>query len=291
MKVVHSFADARHAAGGTVGFVPTLGFLHEGHQDLMRQAVRDNDCALVSVFVNPLQFNDSSDLASYPRDLERDLELAEQVGVDVLFVPPPEEMYPAEPLTRVSVGLITDAMEGANRPGHFEGVSTVVAKLLAGLQPDRAYFGKKDAQQLLMIMRMVIDLSFPTEIVPCSTVREVDGLALSSRNVRIKNRDAALRLSAGLFAAGELAATGERRAVALEACARNVMVGLEPEYVTLASRATAQPISELSEPAFLAVAAPVGDVRLIDNIWLGPDEEPDLGTRLDQPSVLYEAQP
>lgn len=287
MKVVHTFAEAREAVQGVVGFVPTLGFLHEGHQNLMQRAVRENDCALISIFVNPLQFNDPSDLEAYPRNLDRDLALADEAGVDVVFSPSPDQMYPRDPLTRVLVGQITESMEGANRPGHFEGVSTVVAKLLAGLQPNRAYFGKKDSQQLLMIMRMVADLSFPTEIVPCSTVREVDGLALSSRNVRIVHRDAALRLSAGLFAAAELAVGGERDGAALERCARDAMGGLEPEYVTLASRSSSQPIRTLSEPAFLAVAAPVGDVRLIDNVWLGPDEDPDLGTRLVEPSVLY----
>lgn len=286
MRIVEKFTDVRGATS-TMGLVPTLGFIHEGHLDLMRTARAENELLVASLFVNPLQFNEPADFDAYPRDLERDASLMESAGVDVLFAPTLQEMYPSEPLTRVHVDLISDELEGAHRPGHFEGVATVVTKLLAGIQPDRAYFGKKDAQQLAVVTRLVVDLSLPVEIIPCSTVREVDGLALSSRNVRIESRTDALKLSQGLFGAASLVGDGERHASVLERRVRDHLVGLDPEYVTLASRETCQPIPVLDRPAFLAVACAVGDVRLIDNIWLDQDGSADLGKRLSSPSSLY----
>lgn len=290
MMVVESFAECRAAAHGSVGLVPTLGFVHEGHLDLMARCRRENDLVISSLFVNPLQFNEAADFDAYPRKFERDARLMEVAGVDVLFAPSLDEMYPLEPVTRVVVGGITDAMEGAYRPGHFEGVATVVTKLLAGIQPDRAYFGKKDAQQLAMVTRLTMDLSLPAEIVPCSTVREADGLALSSRNVRLppRCRDDAVRLSKGLFAAADLVATGERSSAVLEQTVTEGLGGMAVEYVTLADRVTAEPLIDLDRPAFLAGAIEVGGVRLIDNVWLDPDGTSDRGSFLDRTSILYE---
>lgn len=290
MKVVETFAEARSLVEGSIGLVPTLGYLHEGHLDLMSQARLGNDQVMASLFVNPLQFDDPTDFDAYPRQMERDAKLMERAGVDILFAPTVEEMYPIEPVTRVVVGVLTESMEGAHRPGHFAGVATVVTKLLAGLQPDRAYFGKKDAQQLAMVMRLTVDLSLPVEIVPCSTVRESDGLALSSRNVRIPagDRDQATRVSVGLFAAADLAASGERDAQVLERAVSEHLTGVDVEYVTLAERETARPLARLDRPAFLATAVRIGGVRLIDNVWLEPDGACDRGTLLGSTSILYQ---
>jgi pantoate--beta-alanine ligase len=243
----------------------------------------------MSLFVNPLQFESSSDLDRYPRAIERDAALAKSGGVDVLFAPSVTEMYPEEPATRVRVGGVSEAMEGAHRPGHFEGVATVVAKLFAGIGPNVACFGRKDAQQLAVVRTMARDLSFPVEIFGVSTVRESDGLALSSRNVRITDREAARGLSMGLFAAAAAVASGERAAAALERIVAEVAgdTGAEVQYVTLADRESATPIERLDREAFLAVAAVVGEVRLIDNVFLDPDGTVDLGARLDRRSILY----
>lgn len=290
MKVVETFAGCRSLAKGSIGLVPTLGYLHEGHLDLMSQARVGNDQVMASLFVNPLQFDEVADFDAYPRQFDRDVRLMEQAGVDILFAPSAEEMYPIEPVTRVVVGGLTESMEGAHRPGHFAGVATVVTKLLAGLQPDRAYFGKKDAQQLAMVLRLTVDLSLPVEIVPCSTVRESDGLALSSRNVRIPagDRDQATRVSIGLFAAADLAASGERDGQVLERAVSEHLIGIDVEYVALAERATARPLATLDRPAFLATAVWIGGVRLIDNVWLEPDGTSDRGTLLRSTSILYE---
>lgn len=289
MKVIETFAECRSLAKGSIGLVPTLGYLHEGHLDLMSQARVGNDQVMASLFVNPLQFDEVADFDAYPRQFDRDARLMEQAEVDILFAPSVEEMYPIEPVTRVVVGGLTESMEGAHRPGHFAGVATVVTKLLAGLQPDRAYFGKKDAQQLAMVMRLTVDLSLPVEIVPCSTVRESDGLALSSRNVRIPagDRDQATRVSEGLFAAADLAASGERDGQVLERAVSAHLIGIYVEYVALAERATARPLATLDRPAFLATAVRIGGIRLIDNVWLEPDGTSDRGTLLRSTSILY----
>ncbi|HSM01568.1 MAG TPA: pantoate--beta-alanine ligase [Acidimicrobiia bacterium] len=289
MIIAETMREVRQAARGVVGLVPTMGFLHEGHLGCVAAIRGMADLAVMSVFVNPIQFDSPSDLERYPRDLDRDVGLAEGAGVDVLFVPGDGEMYRQEPVTRVQVSGVTDAMEGAYRPGHFDGVATVVAKLLAGIRPDLASFGRKDAQQLAVVTTMVRDLSFPVEIVAVSTVREQDGLALSSRNVRIPDRKAALGLSRGLFAAADAAAVGERDGAALEQMVRETAsaAGATVQYVTLADRHTARPIGFLDRDAFLAVAATVGDVRLIDNVFLDTDGTADRGTRLEGRSVLY----
>ena len=290
MRTVSTFAAARQAASGPVGLVPTLGFLHEGHLSLVARARQVSDTVVMSLFVNPLQFDDPDDLAAYPREFERDAALAEAHGVDLLFAPPLEEMYPTEPRTRVVVSEVSDAMEGAERPGHFEGVATVVAKLLAGLGPQVVFMGRKDAQQLAVVRTMTADLSFPTDVVGVPTVREADGLALSSRNVRIEDRPAALGLSAGLFAAADAVEVGERAADRLQGIVIEAITGsgAVPDYATLADAVTARRIEKLDRPAFLAAAARVGDVRLIDNVFLWPDGTADRGRRLDGRSVLYE---
>ncbi len=288
MRIVTTFEEARRATAGRVGLVPTMGYLHEGHLSLAAAARPEADTVTMSLFVNPLQFGEGEDLDRYPRDLERDAELAEAVGVDILFAPPLDEMYPTPPVTRVSVAGLTDRMEGAARPGHFDGVATVVAKLLAGLRPDRAFFGRKDAQQVAVVRRMVSDLSLPVEIVACPIIRSADGLALSSRNAYLSDeeRDRALALSRGLTAAADAADAGERNGSVLETLVVNVLqgeVGVDPEYVELASVDEVQPLAYLDRPAFLAVAARVGATRLIDNIHLDPAESvvADRGMRLE----------
>ncbi|WKZ83583.1 MAG: pantoate--beta-alanine ligase [Acidimicrobiia bacterium] len=288
MIVVATFAEARRARRGRVGLVPTMGFLHEGHLACAAAIRPACDTLMMSIFVNPLQFDRPADLERYPRDLERDVELARRAGVDVVFAPASAEMYPRTPLTRVRVAEVSEGMEGARRPGHFEGVATVVTKLFAGLRSEVAAFGKKDAQQLAVVRRLVADLSFPVEIVGVPTVREPDGLALSSRNLFIEDRQAALGLSRGLFAAADAAAAGERSAAALESLAGEAVAvaGAVVEYATLADAATARPIDRLDRTAFLAVAATVGPVRLIDNIVLEPDGSSDRGSRLEGPSMM-----
>jgi len=290
-----TFAEARPKTGSSVGLVPTMGALHEGHLSLVEAAADANEVTVVSLFVNPTQFGEEEDLADYPRDLQRDAELAEKAGADVLFAPANDEVYPRPPLTSVSVHGVSDGMEGDHRPGHFDGVAIVVTKLLAGLRPDRAYFGRKDAQQLAVVAQMAADLSFPVGIVGRPTVRERDGLALSSRNIRLSaaERLAALSLFAGLGAVADAVDRGEGSASALEALARAPIVaesGATFEYATLASQQDAAPLRGLDAPAFLAVAARVGTTRLIDNVHIdsaGDRWVTDLGSRLDGPSILY----
>lgn len=295
MRITRSFAETRTAAAGSVGLVPTMGFLHEGHLALIEAARRDCDAVVMSLFVNPLQFDREDDLVRYPRDLERDAELAESAGADIVFAPALEEMYPQEQLARVTVAQLSDELEGPNRPGHFEGVATVVAKLLAGVQPDRSYFGRKDAQQLAVVRRMAADLSFASEIVGVPIVREGDGLALSSRNIFLaaEERSAALALSRGLMRAADRAESGERDGAALTSAVFaeiDAAPGLSVEYVSLAGQDLVQPLEVLDRPAFLALAAWSGNTRLIDNVHFdraGGDYVADRGTRLEANSVLY----
>lgn len=298
MRITKTFAETRMATSGHVGLVPTMGFLHEGHLALIEAAREANDTVVMSLFVNPLQFDRDSDLVRYPRDLERDVELAAAAGADIVFAPVLEEMYPGEQLTRVNVTRLSDEMEGPNRPGHFEGVATVVAKLIAGIQPDRSYFGRKDAQQLAVVRRMASDLSFPGEVFGVPIVREGDGLALSSRNIFLsaEERASAQALSRGLLAAGDQVEAGERDAGRLVAAVLDEIVQspeLSVEYVTLASQDLVQPLDALDRPAFLALAAWSGETRLIDNVHL--DERDggfvaDRGSRLETKSVLYEGE-
>ena len=298
-SIVDTFDGVRSATedrGGSVGFVPTMGYLHEGHVSLLEAARRDSEVVVMSLFVNPLQFNETSDLDAYPRDLDRDVTLAARAGVDLVFAPTDSEMYPTPPLTRVNVSGLADAMEGAHRPGHFEGVATVVAKLFAGVRPDTAYFGRKDAQQLAIVRRMAADLSFPVAVVGCPIIRHQSGLAMSSRNSRLSegDRQPALALSGALMAAADAIDHGERSSGVVERIVTNELEQAKhvaAEYATVASQATMQPVEAIDEPAVVAVAAHVGPVRLIDNIHIDFIEGRvvvDRGIRLDRPSVLFD---
>lgn len=268
---VRARTDAARADGRRVGFVPTMGYLHEGHTSLMAAARRECDLVVASIFVNPLQFGAGEDLAAYPRDLPRDLELAEAAGVDLVFAPDVEEMYPRPVLTTVSVADLTARFEGASRPTHFAGVATVVAKLFAIVGAGRAYFGEKDWQQVCVVRRMASDLSLPVEVVACPTHREPDGLARSSRNVYLSDeeRAAAPVLHRALRHGAALVEAGERDPAVVEA-AMAELVATEP--LVLLDYAAAVEADTLVSPAALAgdvrllVAARVGTPRLLDNV-------------------------
>jgi pantoate--beta-alanine ligase len=291
MELIDTFSGTREKYAGTVGLLPTLGFFHEGHLALMDLLREQCDTLVVSLFVNPTQFDDAGDFAAYPRDTQRDAGLAEAHAVDILFVPDLKEVYPEGSSTIVEVGGVSQEMEGRYRGGHFTGVATVVAKLFAGLQPDIAMFGRKDAQQLAVLKAMVRDLRFPVSVIDAPLVREPDGFALSSRNVRLGpvDRERALAISRGLFQAAEQVDAGERRGGRLEATVRRSIKGLEVDYATLASKETMVPIDQLDQPAVLAAAARVGGVRLIDNItfdWRKGSPLPDRGLLLAERSRL-----
>lgn len=280
MEVIRTVAGARAACdaarveGRTVGLVPTMGAFHAGHVSLMRRARAECDLAVVSIFVNPTQFGDLADLAAYPREEAADIHAAEALGVDVVFAPSVEEMYPGgEPAVTVDPGPLGDRLEGASRPGHFRGVATVVAKLFHAAGPCRAYFGEKDAQQLAVVRAMVRELAFPVEVVGCPTVREPDGLAMSSRNQRLtrEQREAAGCLFLALSEGAELARGGERDAARLVAAmAREI--GATPQarldHAAVVDEATFVEVRELEQPSRALVAAWFDDVRLIDSLLL-----------------------
>ena len=269
-----SWSRAQRAAGKRIGFVPTMGYLHEGHLALVDEARRRAEAVILSIFVNPLQFGPAEDLARYPRDLPRDRALASARGVDALFVPTVAAMYPPGSEVRLSPGPIAERWEGAARPGHFSGVLTVVAKLLHLVEPDLACFGQKDVQQLTLVRRMVRDLDWPVEIIAVPTVREPDGLALSSRNayLGVEDRRRAVVLCRALQAAHQTWRGGETRAAALEAKMRQDL-GAEPtvavEYISIADPETLAPVDTADERTVVAIAARIGGTRLIDNIKLG----------------------
>ncbi|WP_420124530.1 pantoate--beta-alanine ligase [Nakamurella sp.] len=280
MRIVRTVADLRAAlqpvrGTGTVGLVPTMGALHEGHLELARRARAGTDLVVMSIFVNPTQFNDPSDLAAYPRDEARDVELAGSAGVDLVFAPDVAEIYPPGFTATVTLhGPIVEALEGAHRGvGHFQGVTTVVAKLFGMVSPDRAYFGQKDAQQVRVVQAMVADLNIPTEIVVVPTVREPDGLAMSSRNRRLSpfDRARAAHVSEALRAAELAAAGGISDAGSLVHAARKILHdnAIDVEYLELVDADTFRPVPVLvTGPAVLAVAVVIGGVRLIDNVVL-----------------------
>lgn len=270
---VHEAVRAARQAGKRIGFVPTMGYLHEGHLTLMRQARQECDFVVVSIFVNPTQFGPNEDFGRYPRDLTRDMALCETVPVDVIFHPSVAEMYPQPFLTSVHVADITNTLCGASRPGHFEGVATVVSKLFNIVKPDVAFFGQKDAQQVAVIRRMAADLNMELEIRPVPIVREPDGLAMSSRNVYLSpaERQAALVLSRSLQMAAERVAAGERDMGALQE-AMQTMIAAEPladiDYVSIVDYNTLQPVDSLKGRALAALAVRFGKTRLIDNAIL-----------------------
>lgn len=276
MKVLRRVAELHGALAGPrqadqmIGLVPTMGSFHEGHASLMRRARADCDLTVVTLFVNPAQFNDPRDLAAYPRDEKRDADTAAAEGVDILFAPEASEMYPSGYSTTVMVNGVSEPLEGQARgAGHFAGVATIVSKLFNIVRPTTAYFGQKDAQQALVVRKLVRDLNFPVRIEVCPTIREPDGLAMSSRNARLApaDRARAVALRVGLDAALDAIRRGERRTAAIESIGREAMRarGVEPEYFAAVSAETLLPFDTLTGEILLAVAAPVGDVRLIDN--------------------------
>ena len=277
MKTVTSLPDLRAARlplKGTIGLVPTMGYLHEGHLSLVRQAKAECDHVIVTIFVNPTQFGPKEDLSNYPRDLERDLELLSPLGVDLVWNPSAETMYPPGYQTWVEVEALTNPLEGAMRPGHFKGVTTVVAKLFNATQPHKAYFGQKDAQQAAVIRRMAVDLNFPLEVIVCPTVREADGLAMSSRNKYLNEaeRQAATVLFRALSSAKGLYEGGERDAEALRRKMKEVLEAEPPaqlQYVSCADYDTLEELEEVTGKTLLSLAVFVGKTRLIDNFVLG----------------------
>jgi pantoate--beta-alanine ligase len=278
LRIVHSIADFRGWLAQTrrpLGFVPTMGALHAGHGRLIDEARAASALVALSIFVNPIQFNQSEDYARYPRPLEADLAFCAARGVDVVFAPLVEEMYPQPQVTFVEVGRVADHMEGRFRPGHFRGVATVVLKLFQIVQPDRAYFGEKDAQQLAVIRRMVQDLNLPVQIAGVPTVREPDGLALSSRNRHLSAEERAIapRLYQALRVAEQRIAAGETGAEAVKRAAREVLAAeprMRVEYLEIAGDAELQPVECVAGPVRVAAAVWVGRTRLIDNIRCDP---------------------
>jgi pantoate--beta-alanine ligase len=288
MKTVHTRSELREALakprreGKRIGLVPTMGYFHDGHLSLMRGAREDCDVVVVSLFVNPTQFGPGEDLDAYPRDEDRDAELAALEGVDLFWMPDGEEMYPEGFATSVEVAnSLAGVLEGDPEhrgPSHFRGVTTVVAKLFNSVQPDVAYFGRKDAQQALVIERMTTDLDFNIEIAVLPTVREEDGLALSSRNAYLtaEQRERATAISRALQAAQDAASGGETSVEALVEAARAELrrAGVEPEYVEARAAEDLSPVAELNgRPVLVAVAARVGKARLIDNVLITPNRE------------------
>ena len=288
MRTLRLIADMRAAleghrrAGATIGLVPTMGGLHDGHLSLIRRARADCDVVVASLFVNPTQFEDRRDLEAYPRDEARDAELAAEHGVDYLFAPSAQELYPQGFATTVSVAGVTETLEGAVRGrAHFDGVTTVVAKLLNIVGPDVAYFGQKDAQQAATVRRLVTDLNFPVRITVCPTVREPDGLAMSSRNVRLQGqeRPRAAALHRALQAIQDQAAGGQRNPAEIRerALAELTKSGIDPDYLELVSADTLTPVARIDSPTLAVVAARVGTTRLIDNLMIQPPAGTDNG--------------
>ena len=274
IKEIRQFVREARLSGKTVGFVPTMGYFHDGHLELMRQAKKQCDVVVVSIFVNPTQFGPKEDFAKYPRNMERDAQMSREVGVAAIFNPDVEEMYPEGYCTYVDVERITEKLCGLTRPGHFRGVATVVTKLFNIVQPDKAYFGQKDAQQLLVIKRMVRDLDMDLEVVTVATKREADGLAMSSRNIYLNEtqRNGALVLSKGLQAAADAVAAGEKDIGVIRELVVKVIKSeplAEIDYVEIFSHPDLTDVKEISGSALLAVAVKMGQTRLIDNIILG----------------------
>jgi pantoate--beta-alanine ligase len=273
LKVLRTRAELRDALAAVprpLGLVPTMGWLHDGHRSLMQRERAENATTIVTIFVNPHQFNEAADYQRYPRDEARDLAIVDEEGIDLVFAPPVEEIYPPGFDTSVSVGAVAKPLEGAARPGHFDGVATVVAILFDLVGAERAYFGQKDAQQVMVIRQMARDLAIPTEVIACPTVREPDGLALSSRNVHLspEERAAAPVLRRALLGATARWDAGERSADRLRAAMRETLAEeslAQPDYVSVADGATLAELDRVEGPALLSLAVRFGDTRLIDN--------------------------
>jgi pantoate--beta-alanine ligase len=271
LKTIDEMKELRPGLAEPVGFVPTMGYFHEGHLALVRQARAENASVVVSIFVNPTQFGPQEDFARYPHDPQRDLALLDKEGTDIVFMPSADEMYPKNFNSWVEVGKVAERLEGASRPGHFRGVATVVAKLFNIVQPDRAYFGQKDAQQLIVIKKMASDLDMDLEIVAVPTVREPDGLAMSSRNTYLnpEERKQALVLYQALTLAQKLWSEGEKDAQAI----RQQMTDLikkqplvDIDYISIADAETLDELDEVKPPALVSLAVRIGRTRLIDNV-------------------------
>jgi pantoate--beta-alanine ligase len=273
IETVSEFRVAERSAARPLGLVPTMGYLHEGHMSLARRARADNATVSASIFVNPTQFAPNEDLAAYPRDMDGDLAKLEEAGVDLVFAPAPQEVYPAGFDTRVDVGEIAAKLEGASRPGHFRGVATVVCKLLTIVRPDKVYFGQKDAQQCLVIKRLNADLNLGAEVVVIPTTRDSDGLALSSRNAYLRDgdRESALTLSRSLNLAREMHQSEILNAKKISAQMRN-LIESEPrtsvDYISISDAETLDELDIIDRPALVSLAVRIGDVRLIDNTLL-----------------------
>ena len=273
IETVSEFRVAERSAARPLGLVPTMGYLHDGHMSLARRARADNATVSASIFVNPTQFAPNEDLAAYPRDMDGDLAKLEEAGVDLVFAPAPQEVYPAGFDTRVDVGEIAAKLEGASRPGHFRGVATVVCKLLTIVRPDKVYFGQKDAQQCLVIKRLNADLNLGAEVVVIPTIRDSDGLALSSRNAYLRDgdRESALTLSRSLNLAREMHQSEILDAKKISAQMRN-LIESEPrtsvDYISISDAETLDELDIIDRPALVSLAVRIGDVRLIDNTLL-----------------------
>ena len=273
IETVSEFRVAERSAARPLGLVPTMGYLHDGHMALARRARADNATVSASIFVNPTQFAPNEDLAAYPRDMDGDLAKLEEAGVDLVFAPAPQEVYPAGFDTRVDVGEIAAKLEGASRPDHFRGVATVVCKLLTIVRPDKVYFGQKDAQQCLVIKRLNADLNLGAEVVVIPTIRDSDGLALSSRNAYLRDgdRESALTLSRSLNLAREMHQSEIHNAKKISAQMRN-LIESEPrtsvDYISISDAETLDELDIIDRPALVSLAVRIGDVRLIDNTLL-----------------------
>ncbi len=276
MKIVETIAEMRQLRSectGTVGFVPTMGYLHRGHLSLAKQARAENKTVVASIFINPTQFGPSEDLATYPRDIERDLAMLEGEKTDIVFMPAVSEIYPANFDSWVEVGKISERLEGAARPTHFRGVTTVVAKLFNIVQPTKAYFGQKDAQQTLVIRKMVADLNMNLEVVTCPTLREPDGLAMSSRNSYLKpnERKAAAVLYQSLILAQQMWSQGEKDAGKIRR-EMTQLIQQQPlttiDYISIADTETLEELGEVKPPALVSLAVKIGKPRLLDNVVL-----------------------
>jgi pantoate--beta-alanine ligase len=274
MKIVRSIPELkleRRKITGSVGFVPNMGYLHEGHLSLVRRAKAETDCTAVSIFVNPTQFLPHEDFETYPRDEERDLELLKKEEVDLIFIPGVKEMYPDGHCTFIDVECLEKILEGAFRPGHFRGVATVCAKLFNLVEPTKSYFGQKDSQQVLVIKKMVADLDMNLEVIACPTIRDEDGLAMSSRNVYLnpEQRRTARVLSHALFEARELWASGERNANVLRSrmtARTQAVLGAKIEYISVADPETLTELERVNSAALASLAVKFGHIRLIDNV-------------------------
>lgn len=274
IRDMQRWSEARRLEGKKIAFIPTMGFLHEGHLSLVREGKKHGDVVVVSIFVNPMQFNQQTDFDKYPKSFEQDRRMLEEVGTDALFSPNAPEMYPEGFQTAVEVEKVSQPLCGAFRPGHFRGVATVVSKLFNIVKPHVAIFGEKDFQQCVVIQRMVKDLSFDLEILPMPTIREVDGLAMSSRNARLSvaERQTSLCIARALNSAAEMVQRNERHADQILRSVREILAqqgGVRLEYASLCHPETLEEVSEVTKPTLLAIAAWVGEVRLIDNRVIG----------------------